>query len=108
MDEYIFDKRKMKKLFTKYGLIFLSAFPLMLVINFLLMGQVSNTVKLLLLVLFGGIYVSVVELIIFNIKQNKIAKQEQDVVVVKAGALNKKAKTFVNKTKTDPKNDSKN
>ena len=113
MNEYIFDKRKLKKLFTKYGLIFLAAFPLLLVLNAVLFGVVPNTWRLVILVLVGVTFVLACELAIHQFKKRKEEAHEQDIVTIKAGALGKKSKTYVGKPKVtkenkEPNNQTKN
>lgn len=96
MNEYIFDKRKLKKFAKKYLIMFACLFPLLLIINGLLMGVVANKLRVVLLVIIASILVTTCEIIILKVKQNK---QQQDVVVVKAGTVSKKPKKYVNKTK---------
>ena len=72
---YIFDKRLIKKLFIKYGLIFLGLLPILILINFLL-GSVGQGTLVFVDVAVGLIFILVVEIIISKIARNREEKAE--------------------------------
>ena len=79
MDDYgyIFDKRKLKKLFIKYGLIMLTLFPILIVVNILLSKFFESGI-LFFDIMIGLVYIFAVEIILGKIKKRKEEKIERE------------------------------
>lgn len=96
MDSYIFDKRKMKKMTIKYGLIAVGLFVTLLLVYYgLSFTTLSSGAVLVLLVVTGLMEYALIEWLIYAVKNRHEKEKNKDVVVVKAGALGKKKKTYV-------------
>ena len=76
-NEYFFDKRKLKKVFFRYGIIFLIGLPILLGVSYLLEGKVAHGWKLTIMVLVGLVYVIICELILRIRKVNKEKYNEE-------------------------------
>lgn len=63
-NEYIFDKRKVKKYVIKYGVILLIALPVLIGLSYLLEDKVSHGWKITIMVVFGLIIVGICELVL--------------------------------------------
>ncbi len=108
MDHYIFDKRVMKKIFLKYGLMMLFLFPILILVNILL-GIEDSTTTILVDMMIGLVYVLVVEVVISKIKKRKEAKNENSKpsknqageIVVQAEVVGGKKKNRRNTSKED-------
>ena len=96
MDGYIFDKRKIKKITIKYGLIFLAIFPILVLVGFALQN-ISSIARITILVVVASALILVIELVLTKIAQTKENAKKTDKVTVKAGALDKRKKTYVSK-----------
>ncbi|MBR2468491.1 MAG: hypothetical protein IKB42_05575 [Clostridia bacterium] len=94
-DRYIFDKRVMKQLFKKYGLMALGIFPVLCVINYFLNQVLDFWVTVVVDITFILLAVFVIELIISAIKNKKEAEVRDDVIVIK------KAQEIKDKRKKD-------
>ena len=99
MDTYIFDKRKLKKIFTKYGLIFLALFPILLLVHYALRNIESSFTRVFVLALVAGLFIAAIEWLLIVFKNHKENKQASDTVVVAKGALGKNKRVYVKKTK---------
>lgn len=73
-DRYIFDKRVMKKIFFKYGLIFLFAFPILIVINYYL-NQIINNIWPVVLVDMVVVFAII---LVVQIISNAVAKRKDN------------------------------
>lgn len=78
-NRYIFDKRVMKKLLLKYGLILLSLFPILILINWVFKFIASTIGYVLLDIAIGLIYIFLVEVMLDKIAKRKEEKKEQEV-----------------------------
>lgn len=77
-NRYIFDKRVMKKLLLKYGLILLTLLPILILVNWLCGFLVSTIGYVLLDVAIGLVYIFLVEVILDKIAKRKEAKEEEE------------------------------
>jgi len=108
MDHYIFDKRVMKKIFLKYGLMMLFLFPILILVNILL-GVEDSTTTILVDMVIGLVYVLVVEVVISKVKKRKDAKNEDsqpskkqaDEILIQAEVVDGKKKNRRNTSKKD-------
>lgn len=98
MDSYFLDKRKVKRVLTKYGLIFLCILPILIAVSYALSGIESTLLRVFILVVVASVLTFVIELGLQAHADRKERKAKQDVVVVQTG---KKTKTYVNKPKSD-------
>ncbi len=113
-DRYFFDKRVMKKAFKKYGLIFLFAIPILVVVNYFLNKAIKN---LWLVVLIDVVIVFAIILVfqlIINalsryeinhpkVEKAKNKKKDEDEIVVEAEIIepNNKSKNKSEKNKEE-------
>lgn len=111
-ERYFFDKRVMKKILIKYGIIFACLFPVLIVLNYFL-NQVLNfwiTVVIDCVVVLFVLFI--IEAIINKIKEAKQAR-ENDFVVIKAKEIkarrnkpeNQETIVVENNEKTEKKED---
>lgn len=91
-DKYIFDKRVMKKVLLKYGIIFLIAFPILLFTNYYLNKVMKFWLVILVDVVITLFIIFIAQLIINAYKNHQENKPEKIEV-------NKKAKPKPTKTK---------
>ena len=102
-DRYLFDKRVMKKYLTKYGLMFLGIFVILIFVNGLLPSSIDGSAMIFIDVAAALILLLVIEVVIGKIKKKKMEKVErrkmektstesQDVVVVENVEVKKKNK----------------
>ncbi|MBE5735165.1 MAG: hypothetical protein E7361_01805 [Clostridiales bacterium] len=95
MDHYIFDKRVMKKLFLKYGIMLFVLFILLIFVNTLI-GIENSTAVIFIDMAIGLAYILVVEIVLSKIKQKKLEKSEEDKknkteeIVIEAEVVDKK------------------
>ena len=78
MDRYLFDKRVMKKLFLKYGLILGFVFILLIFVNMLLPG-LDGAALIAVDLLITFIVVLSVEFVLKKIKARKMEKEEENI-----------------------------
>ena len=76
-NRYIFDKRVMKKLLLKYGLILLSLFPILIFINWVFKFLASTIGYVLLDIAIGLIYIFLIEVMLDKIAKRKEEKKQQ-------------------------------
>ena len=95
MDHYIFDKRVMKKLFLKYGIMLFVLFILLIFVNTLI-GIENSTAVIFIDMAIGLAYILIVEIVLSKIKQKKLEKSEEDKknkteeIVIEAEVVDKK------------------
>ena len=95
MDSYFFDKRKMKKIAIKYGIMVLIMFPILLIVNYLLSLAISDdTLRVFTLAFIGAAILAIMETILYLFRRQKAKKLEKDVVIIKAGTLKKGKTTY--------------
>ena len=87
-DRYFFDKRVMKQIFKKYGLIFLGLFPILIVVNHFLNPILKYWLVVLIDVTIALLGILIVQAIINHIKQKK--EEKEDFIVVKAKEIKAK------------------
>ena len=107
MDHYFFDKRIMKKIFLKYGLMILALFPILILINSI-MGLESGTM-IVVDVAIGLVYILLVEVMLSKISKwkesKKDGKKEKNVeeIVIEAETVEEKRKNRQKTSKKDKK-----
>lgn len=102
-DRYFFDKRVMKKILLKYGIMFLCVFPVLVLINYFLNKVVEYWVTIIIDVTFILLVLFAVQLIENKIKENKENKEE-DIVVIKAKQIKEKRKNVINQNNNETNN----
>lgn len=96
-DRYFFDKRVMKKLLIKYGIMFLCLFPVLIVVNYFLNQVLDFWVTIIIDVTLILLVVFVVELILNKIKQKKENEEQiKDDRIIKRAEEIKKRKQNIN------------
>lgn len=96
-DRYFFDKRVMKKLLIKYGIMFLCLFPVLIVVNYFLNQVLDFWVTIIIDVTLILLVVFVVELILNKIKQKKENEEQiKDDRIIKKAEEIKKRKQNIN------------
>ena len=71
--------------------------PVLIAINLLLKSYINNGLIILVDIVVALVLLGLTELVIKKFKDKKVQKEPKDVVVIKAGALDKKTTKFVNK-----------
>ena len=98
-DRYFFDKRVMKKILLKYGIMFLCVFPVLVLINYFLNKVVEYWVTIIIDVTFILLVLFVVQLI-----ENKIKENKENIVVIKAKQIKEKRKNVINQNNNETNN----
>lgn len=92
-DRYFFDKRVMKKLFKKYGLMALGIFPIICVANYFLNKVLAFWVTVLVDITLVLLFVFAIEAIINAIKtKRENSVRDDDIVIKKAQEIKDKRK----------------
>lgn len=92
-DRYFFDKRVMKQIFKKYGIMALCILPVLLVVNYFLNKVLSFWLTIVVDITIILLYVFLVEITINSIKQrreNKSTVRDDDIVIKKAQEIKAK------------------
>lgn len=74
-DKYFFDKRTMRRILKKYGIIFLICIPFLLLFNIFVGKYISNIAVIGIDVLIGLVIIAISEFVIYKTKQ----KQEEKI-----------------------------
>lgn len=93
-DRYFFDKRVMKKILIKYGLMALGILPVLLIVNYFLNKVLSFGLTVLVDVALILVMVLIIETIINAIKKRKeeSAVRDDDIVIKKAQEIKARRK----------------
>lgn len=93
-DRFIFDKRVMKRIFKKYGLMALGIFPVLCIINYFLNKVLSFWLTIAVDVAITLLIVFVVESIINAIQRRKEEStvRDDDIVIKKAKEIKERRK----------------
>lgn len=93
-DRYFFDKRVMKKILIKYGLMALGILPVLLIVNYFLNKVLSFGLTVLVDVALILVMVLIIETIINTIKKRKeeSAVRDDDIVIKKAQEIKARRK----------------
>lgn len=75
-DKYFFDKRTMKRIFKKYGIILLICVPFLLTFNLLVGKYLNDFATIGIDILIGLIIIAVSEIVCARMKKNKEEKLE--------------------------------
>lgn len=88
-DRYFFDKRVMKKILIKYGIMFLCLFPVLIIVNYFLNKVLHYWVTIIIDITIVLFVVFSVELIISSIKKKK-ELSENDLIIKKVKEIKAK------------------
>ena len=93
-DRYFFDKRVMKKIFKKYGLMALGILPVLLIANYFLNKVLNFGLTVVVDIVLILVMVLVIEAVINAIKNKKeqSAVRDDDIVVKKAQEIKARRK----------------
>lgn len=93
-DRYFFDKRVMKKILIKYGLMALGILPVLLIVNYFLNKVLSFGLTVLVDVALILVMVFAIEAVINAIKKRKeeSAVRDDDIVIKKAQEIKARRK----------------
>ena len=93
-DRYFFDKRVMKKILIKYGLMALGILPVLLIVNYFLNKVLSFGLTVLVDVALILVLVFAIEAVINAIKKRKeeSAVRDDDIVIKKAQEIKARRK----------------
>lgn len=103
-DHYLFDKRIMKKLLIKYGIMLTGIFILLILINSVLPSDMTDTTVVIIDVAITLFIWLIVEIIIGKIKSKRLEKMEKkkkmeksvskdsDIIVIEDAEVKKKDK----------------